>query len=158
MGYTPPPTFTAGQVLTAAEQNILGGDIEFLASTSGVTINTAQMSTSTTYTDLGTVGPAVTVTTGENAIVFLVSSVSNATPGQSIFVSCAVSGSTSIAAPAGSNDVDLVQQADGGGETISGFTVVTGLTPGSNTFTMKYKVGGGTGTWGSRTIAVIPLP
>ncbi len=35
---------------------------------------------------------------------------------------------------------------------------VTGLTAGSNTFTAKYRVTGGTGTYLNRTIIVIPLP
>ena len=35
---------------------------------------------------------------------------------------------------------------------------VTGLTAGSNTFTAKYRVDAGTGTFANRTIVVIPLP
>ena len=35
---------------------------------------------------------------------------------------------------------------------------VTGLTAGSTTFTAKYDVTGGTGTFVNRTIIVVPLP
>ena len=35
---------------------------------------------------------------------------------------------------------------------------VTGLTPGSTTFTAKYDVTGGTGTFANRSIVVVPLP
>jgi hypothetical protein len=40
----------------------------------------------------------------------------------------------------------------------SATSVITGLTPGSNTFTAKYRITGGTGTWRDRDIVVIPLP
>jgi hypothetical protein len=40
----------------------------------------------------------------------------------------------------------------------SGTFLATGLTPGSNTFTAKYRVSSGTGTWLNRSIVVVPLP
>jgi len=39
----------------------------------------------------------------------------------------------------------------------SATSVITGLTPGSNTFTAKYRITGGTGTWRDREIVVVPL-
>jgi hypothetical protein len=36
-------------------------------------------------------------------------------------------------------------------------TLITGLTPGTNTFPLQHKAAGGTATFSHRTIAVIPL-
>ena len=47
-----------------------------------------------------------------------------------------------------------------GSNTVQGSATfyVIGLTAGSNTFTAKYRVDAGTGTFANRTIVVIPLP
>lgn len=119
-----------------------------------------ETSTSTSYTDLATAGPAVTVTIGANglALVILYSYLqgSSAASGHSAFYGFAISGATTQAA---ADNAALRYQPWTGnalGKLGASF-VVTGLTPGSNTFTAKYKVDGSTGTWIDRRISVVPL-
>jgi len=116
-------------------------------------VGTLQSTTATTLTDLATVGPAVTVTIGASGMALVIcSAVCYATTDQSGSMNFAVSGATTIAAPA-SNVYVLGQFAVGS----SAATLVTGLTPGSNTFTAKYQASGGTAYFEDRGIIVIPL-
>ena len=97
-------------------------------------IATSQATTSTSYTDLATVGPAVTITTGTSAYVKIQTLGANTVANRQ-FMSFAVSGATTIAA---SSTYEIAPTLT----TISPLTlefVVTGLTAGSNTFTAKYK-------------------
>ena len=115
--------------------------------------------TSTTFTDLtgAAIGPTVTVTTGTMALVFIHGQMGNSGTG-SARMAYDVSGATTIAA------------ADNRGNAVfgvAGVTIATGtavlhfggvaLTPGSNTFTAKYRVSSGTGTFSARRISVLPL-
>lgn len=108
------------------------------------------------YGDLTTPGPAASLLTGTTALLtisyrFLAGAVGNIG-----VVSYAVSGSSSIAAAdttamfspglTATNSSDHCRQ-----------WVVSGLTPGVNTFTIKYKVSGGTCTFTNRTISVVAL-
>lgn len=120
------------------------------------TVTTAQSTASTSYVDLATSGPAVTLTTGTTALVRLSSLVNNGTTGNTCFMGVAVSGATTQAAA----DAKAVwhydpSSANSGG--MSGEVLLTGLTPGSNTFTAKYRVNGDTGTWTDRVISVVAL-
>jgi hypothetical protein len=112
---------------------------------SSAVVATQQQTTSTSYTDLGTVGPAVTLETGAAAKV-TVTAASNTTA----FMGFAISGATTRAA----TDTDALRVDSGSTSRASMTTLVTGLTPGSNTFTAKYRVIGGTGTWLDRAIIV----
>lgn len=179
MAWTSPMTFSSGSVLTAAQLNTHLRDNQLetapaKATTAGrifvatganaiaeraistATVSTTQTRTSTSYGDLATVGPAVTVTTGANAIVMTSSVVQNNTASENTYFSYAVSGATTISA-----DVDgeawLYSSAAGQGARIGMVNMNTTLTPGSNTFTMKYRVTGGTGTFLNRRIIVIAL-
>jgi hypothetical protein len=52
----------------------------------------------------------------------------------------------------------VVEAVAGIGAAIGATFLITGITPGSATFTAKYRVsGGGTGTYANRTITVVPL-
>ena len=119
--------------------------------------NSTQTTTSTSYADLSTV-TSVTLTTGTTAFAFWHASARHNEVNGSIFVSCAVSGATTIAA---SDDWCGKQgqfvAGTGFGNVASG-TIFT-LTPGSNTFTIKYRLGGGgqTGTFEYRGLQVIAL-
>jgi len=115
-------------------------------------VATSQTTTSTSYTDLATAGPAVTVVTGTTAVVGLYNSNVN-TGSTSALMSFEVSGASTIAA----ND-NMAIGISGTNATREGATfLVTGLTAGSNTFTCKYRVGAGTGTYVDRRIFVLPL-
>lgn len=117
-------------------------------------VATSQDTTSTSYTDLATVGPAVTVTTGPQALVVVRGAISNSGVGSSR-MSYEVSGSSAVAA----SDTQCVGVfgTAGTGVLASDASLITGLTPGSNTFTAKYRVSSGTGTFSTRRIVVFPL-
>ena len=119
---------------------------------------TSQTTTSTTYTDLATAGPAVTVTipASGQALVTVTAGLNNSTDGVATIMSFAISGATTRAAAdatslqSQANSVDVFQ--------ISATYFVSGLTAGSNTFTAKYRVAGTTGRFVNRSIIVVPLP
>ena len=180
MAWTAPMTAVAGSVFTAAQFNTFVRDnlnetAPALASaasqlfvSTGVnsiaartpteaSVATAQSNSTGTYVDLATVGPAVTVTTGPAAIIFTAADMSSATVDIISVFSYAISGATTVAAS------DTWRTAKGGmpgGDRMraSGIHMRTDLTPGSNTFTMKYlSAAGFTSTWRDRHIAVLPL-
>ena len=72
--------------------------VNLLAAINSAEVLTSQTTTSTSYTDLATVGPAVTVTTGTSAIVLITTQASPSVQGPNACMSCAVSGATTIAA------------------------------------------------------------
>lgn len=119
-------------------------------------VDTAQGTTSTSYTDLSTTGPAVTLTTGTTALVLLSSLANNTAANNTNFFGVAVSGATTLAA-SDANGVWGFDANSANSDTISGLVLLTGLTAGSNTFTMKYRVNAGTGTFTYRTIAAVAL-
>lgn len=120
-------------------------------------VTTSETSTSTAYTDLATVGPTVTVTTGGAALVSIGAKIGPVSTGtNSIWMSYEVSGASTI----GTSDTNALNHLGLGttGEfRASQVHLLTGLTPGSNTFTAKYKVGAGTGTWAARRLVILPF-
>ena len=122
-----------------------------ITANNGAEINTSENTTSTSYTDLTTAGPAVTVTTGTKALVIITSELSHSATGVAR-ASFAVSGATTQAA---SDDYDLHSQGDYT-DRFSSASYVT-LTAGSNTFTMKYRVNSGTGYFSDRQIFVMNM-
>jgi len=116
-----------------------------------------QSTSSASYTDLATV-TSVTVTTGASALCVWHCTTLNATSNAGIFVSIAVSGATTVAATdtianyyqSPSSSLGLyVPYASG--------HIFTGLTPGSNTFTMKFRTNAGTAFFDNRGIQVVTL-
>lgn len=166
-------TFSAAQFNTHVRDNLnetapakATGAAQFFVSTGANTIAARQMAnasvlvsettSSTTYTNLATVGPQVTVATGSLALVLLSSRVSNSLTNGAAEVSVAVSGASSVAANANwSIKLDGISSAN---NLRYGCThLFTGLTPGNNTFTMQYLVGSGTGTFAARELIVLPF-
>lgn len=121
-------------------------------------INASETTASTSFVDLATPGPAVTKTTGTSAFVAVYGLVSIDTAGVSALMSFAVSGATSASA-SDTRAVSYQPPSVAAARSIraSAVTLLDGLTPGSNTFTAKYRVTGGTGTFNNRRIAVLPL-
>lgn len=179
MAWTAPATFTDGAILTAAQLNAMrdnfnetapakataaGGFIVTAGLNSVVQrtptaaqINIAGTTTSTSFTDpSGDVGPAVTATTGATALVAISSRIEKNVADTAGLIGFAVSGATTIAA-----SDDWAATADGAPANQPmriGVTMLrTALATGSNTFTMKYKVSSGTGTFAFRHIAVVPF-
>lgn len=139
----------AGQIFVSTAANALAARVPGAA-----VIATSQSTTSTTYTDLATVGPAVTVTTGTQALVWPAARMSNASTNTN-WASVAVSGASSVSASdawaASTQGTNVTVDCRG--------HLFTGLTSGSNIFTMKYKSGSGTNaaTFVDRELIVIPL-
>lgn len=119
-------------------------------------VTTSETTASTSYVDLATVGPAITATTGAMAMVGLYTRQSNGTAGANVWTSMAVSGATTLAA---SDNFALSYDSPVTGSTVYHGTVhmQTGLTPGSNTFTHKYRASSGTGTFNQRRLWVLPF-
>lgn len=112
---------------------------------------------SLSYTALTTAGPVVTCDTGTSALVFVSANMSNSVAGDWAAMSFAVSGSTTLAAN-DNNGVFYRSPVNGYGTQMGNISIITGLTPGSNTFTCQYKaITGGTATFQRRNILVIPL-
>jgi hypothetical protein len=115
-------------------------------------VDTAETTASTSYTDLVTVGPDVTfdIPTDAVVIVHIRATIGNSGVSGLSQMGFALSGANTVAA----NDTDcLIFQGDLS-QTMSGSFVLTGLTPGSTTFTTKYKAGTGTAEFQLREIIV----
>lgn len=179
MAWTAPMTAVANAVFTAAQYNAHVRDnlletapakataagnyfvatgvnaiAERVISTSRV--NTSQTTASTSYTDLATAGPAVTVTTGTRAMVWTNCQLQNSVDSAGTHASVTVSGASSIgASDAAAISLDGVLAANPW--RLGTCYMFDTLTAGSNTFTMKYRVSAGTGTFHRRHIIVMPL-
>lgn len=176
MAWSAPMTAVASSVFTAAQFNMFlrdnlnetapakattAGSHFAVSSVNEITERTSQATailasettTSTSFTDLPTVGPSVTVNTGTNAWIVVHGAMENTGAGSSR-IGYETSGATTLAA-ADNRGIGVFGVA-GAGVLTSGVTLMT-LTPGSNTFTMKYRVSSGTGTFSNRRLMVFPL-
>jgi len=144
-----------GKATTAGSHFAVSGVNEITERLSkSAAVLTSETTTGTTFTDLTTPGPAVTVDTGPSALVIVHGSMENTGTGSSR-MGYDISGATTIAA-ADNRGVGVFGVA-GVGAIHSGVAWHTDLTPGSNTFTAKYRVSAGTGTFLSRRIVVVPM-
>ena len=131
--------------------------IEWAAVGAAAEVATQQTTTSTSMTDLGTVGPAVTITTGTEVWVFLAGLLSVTGGAARAFMGVAVSGATTLAA-ATTNAYTVYFGDPAYGEVNAGRWIrLTGLTPGSNTFTAKYSTSVNTASFGSRLLIAEPV-
>lgn len=178
MAWSAPMTAVSGSVFTAAQFNQFVRDnlnetaparattagAHFVAtgtneiaeriSQQGSVLTTAETTTSTSYTDLTTAGPAVTVETGPSAMVIVHASLENSGAGSSR-MAYEITGDSSIA-PADNRGIGVFGVA-GAGVICSSVSIHKDLTPGTNTFTAKYRVSSGTGSFSSRRLGVFPL-
>lgn len=162
MSWTTPRTWTATEVVTAAEMNTHIrdnlNDLNIRSTLVSATVSTSESTASTTFTDLATVGPAVTTTVGTSGLilVILTSHVAVDTAGGFATMGVAVSGATTVAtneAYAVTYQAYAINAAHQGSAV---FPLV--VNPGSNTFTAKYhSTGGATATFAARSITVVPL-
>jgi hypothetical protein len=181
VAWTAPMTAIAGSVFTAAQFNTFvrdnlaetapakattPGSHFAVSATNQITERTASaatntnagQTTSTSFTDLDAPadpGPSVTVTTGSFALIYVHASVSNTGTG-SARAAYDTSGATTLAA-ADNRGVGLSSSAGTAVLVASAVHFESNLNPGSNTFTMKYRVSASTGNFGSRRIGVIPF-
>jgi hypothetical protein len=145
---------TNDSVVTA---NITNGSVtpsKLSSASSAGYIATSQTTTSTSYTDLATAGPSVTVSVGANGLVLLSWSARILNSGSNYTaIGFVASGANTIAA----TDTNTFATGTGTDMTSGRTTLLTGLNAGSTTFTLKYRVAGGTGTYIDRRLSAIPL-
>lgn len=187
MAWTAPMTATANATFTAAQfnshirDNLLetepakansidnyfvttGANAIATRTPSSAFVSTDNSTSATSYTTL-TSNPAVTVTTGTAALVLFSCGMNSTATDASMSVSVAVSGASTVAA---SDAWRILTDGTTGNFNFSGnpkdqhnrrgsVKLFTGLTAGSNTFTMQYKVGSATGHFHMREIIVYPL-
>lgn len=161
---TAAPTGVAGQQWYDSDDNLMyvyNGTVWVCITPQSASVNTPQATSSTSYTNLATVGPAVTLLTGTSALISFGCLAQNnvGVPAAVVanFMGFAVSGATTVAA----SDVNALAFAEP--QTSFQYTMartfkLTGLTAGSNTFTAKYRVSANTGTYDNRDITVVGLP
>jgi hypothetical protein len=149
------PRYSAATLVRTASNTWTVTGISAPPTSATATVATGQTTTSGTYTDLATAGPAVTLTTGTKALVIVTCQLSNDASLGLASMGFAVSGSTTIAAAqttslSGRGSADFITQA-------SAVYLVT-LTAGSNIFTAKYsRLTAGTSTFTNRVITVIDM-
>lgn len=154
---------TNGQVLTADSSTSTGlkwATVSASPANDSATVSTNESTTSTTYTDLATSGPAVTLTTGTKALVIITATLDPISSVRGLCASFAVSGATTITA----SDTRAVAMyvgtatAENKAQRMSAASRLSTLTAGSNTFTMKYRATvGATVQFSDREILVIDL-
>ena len=130
-----------------------------LAAAVSATVATGQASSSTTYTDLATVGPVVSLVTGTKVLVTISVAFNVPTANSTAYVAVAVSGATTIAAADanGAGPVSLIVSTANNGVLARTFALA-GLTPGTNTFTLKYKLLGAVSTtFLNRDLTITPM-
>lgn len=179
MAWTAPMTAVAGAIFSAAQFNSnvrdnlnetapakataasqipvsTGANAITMRTPTTARVDTLQSTAVTTYTDLATVGPAVTVSTGTIALVWFSAAIANSVDNSQSNASVAVSGASSVAA---NDNWRLMTDGITAGNYVryGQFHAFTGLTAGSNTFTMKYRAGSNTASYQLREILVLPL-
>lgn len=129
------------------------------ASVAIATIATSETTGSSSYTDLATAGPAVTVTVPASGKVrvSIGAEIGNSATGLAV-MAVALSGANTVAAGAGALAIYVTPVGTGGGG-LGRTTILTGLTPGSTTFTAKYKntAGAGSASFSARDIMAEPV-
>lgn len=149
-----------GKATTSGSHFIVSGTNTIVERrTTNAFVGTNESTTSTTYTDLATPGPAVTVATSTRALVLLYTQMGTSVSSGAFAMGYAVSGATTIAA---SDPRALVITSGTVGHSfhVSATIFDDILTAGSNTFTAKYRshtAGGVTTGFSSRRICVIPF-
>lgn len=182
MAWTAPSTWVANTPLTAAQLNqqlrdnlletapakatsqssyFVGNGLNSIVERvpKWATVSASATTTSTSFTTTlsgGSQGPEVVCDTGSTAKVTVSCRMQNASASFMCAMSFDISGSSSIAA----TEANAVRMESSGTSEFcraSAVSIVTGLTPGSNTFTAAYSVAGGTGAFANRDILVEPL-
>jgi hypothetical protein len=118
----------------------------------GCTDTSSQTTTSTSFVDLATVD-SVTLSTGTTALVSFSAFVTAGATGAYSLISVAVSGASTIAA-SGAKAIFVASPTGSYQGTPSRTIVISGLTAGVNTFTLKYRVTASTGTFENREMFV----
>lgn len=140
---------TAGSIFVATGTNTIAQ-----RTPNANTVPTSQGTSSTSYADLATTGPALTLTTGTTALVMIDCEISHGSTGVSSYMGYAISGATTLAG----TDTTALKSTNASGYPIAATrAILQSVNAGSNTFTAKYRVDSGTGTFVNRHINIIPF-
>ena len=118
-------------------------------------MTTSESTASTSATDLATVGPSVTVTTGTKALIVISARLENDTAGAVSICAADISGATTNSP--GADEALYYESSNANDLLAASYSWMVNLNAGSNTFKLKYWVSAGTGTFRWRRIAVIPF-
>lgn len=158
-----PRTWVVGEVGTAAKMNEISSalnDLDRRTSPTGAVVATFESTGSTSYTNLATAGPAVTVTIGSTgkALVAMHSAMSNSASNVASYFSFALSGANTVAA-ADTTAIGFTSTAGFSGIRCGTTQLLTGLNAGSTTVTAKYRQdpGAGVANFVDRRISCTPL-
>lgn len=145
-------SFAAGPLTTAILNGFLDNNSEWAS------VATSQSSTSITYGDLATVGPSVTITSaGSYALVlWSAGAFSNSATVVGHYTSFAISGATTLAA-SDTNSLRTTASNAGAGFRPMQFAIVP-INPGSNTFTLKYKLSAATASTFTERLLFVLAP
>lgn len=161
MSWTDPAghVYATAEVLSASTLNTYVRlnltDLDRRTTVTSASVATDETTTSTSYTDVTTPGPAVTVTIGSTglAMVDFASTIYNSNAGSYSLCAVAVSGATTHAAA----DTEGMAYAVVAGARFGRPLYMSGLNAGSNTFTMKYRATANTAHFADRMLIVTPL-
>lgn len=149
----------AALIANAESQTRAALDADFVSQVEHQQVLTSETTTSTTYTDLETPGPSVTIEVPPSGVVRvdLRARLANATAGTFAFMGFALSGENTAAA---ADEYALGLQSPGGNTMwqVGIPFIIAGLNPGETTFTCKYRVTNGTGAFQRRGIIVTTMP
>jgi len=149
---------TAPAKATAASQLFVSTGVNAIVARvpSTASLATNETTTSTSYVNLATPGPSISVATGTIAIVLYACEIANNTNNSLTKCSVEVTGASSVA-PSDAWCLSMDGNAANNYSRGAMCHVFTGLTAGTNTFNIKYAVGSNTGSFKNREINVIPL-
>ena len=179
MAWTAPRTYVTAEVITASilntdiRDNLLqtapgkaanAGEILVVTGANAIAarlpdsdvVATSETTASTSYSDLSTTGPTVTLTTGTRALMWWRMRQANSGVGASCYSSVDVSGASTISA---SDQRAFAYESGGANDSLQAASMdfLTAHSAGSNVFELKYRVTSGTGTFQYRELAVMPL-
>lgn len=178
MAWTTPMTATSNSTLTAAQWNThvrdnlletgpakatAAGRLLVTDGANSITervvghayIGTAQSTTSSTFTDLSTPGPAVSVVTGTTAVCWWSVQAVHGTQNTGMQTSIAVTGASSIDPSTAGGDALYNGLGANAAFRVAQVHVFDTLTPGTNTFTVKYQCPSGTSAQFSERLLVV---
>lgn len=147
---------TPGAFFVTTEENVITERISHAAR-----IDASETTASTSFTDLATVGPSVTVETGTKALIVISAEILNDNANAQSVMSWTMSGASNRLP--GASAVELTALISDGVPVNSPWGCAmadlhVGLTPGITTFTATYRAGGaGTARFQNRFICVFPF-